>query len=214
MSLQCAQVAKKANGTWSGSGMVWPAGAGQWFFPCAWQWWGRISSAVSISWPQFRKDTEGLEHIQKRATRLVRGLVTSPVRSGWGSWGCLSWRRGGSGGQGGVRAQVGLDDLQGLFQPCWFCDSLKPPLEQLQDEPWASSSEAPAAQVPQLIHTGSKAHRVCPSQNTFWPYLSLAWPHVPHLLPAQPADSISSHSGFWLSSSSYNSLSTSLATLL
>ncbi|RMC04137.1 hypothetical protein DUI87_19474 [Hirundo rustica rustica] len=29
MSQQCAQVAKKANGTWPGSGMVWPAGAGQ-----------------------------------------------------------------------------------------------------------------------------------------------------------------------------------------
>ncbi|RMC04043.1 hypothetical protein DUI87_19380 [Hirundo rustica rustica] len=27
MSQQCAQVAKKANGTWPGSGMVWPAGA-------------------------------------------------------------------------------------------------------------------------------------------------------------------------------------------
>ncbi|RMC03955.1 hypothetical protein DUI87_19292 [Hirundo rustica rustica] len=29
MSQRCAQVAKKANGTWPGSGMVWPAGAGQ-----------------------------------------------------------------------------------------------------------------------------------------------------------------------------------------
>ncbi|XP_068031317.1 uncharacterized protein [Anomalospiza imberbis] len=29
MSQQCAQVAKKANGSWAGSGMVWPAGAGQ-----------------------------------------------------------------------------------------------------------------------------------------------------------------------------------------
>ncbi|RMC06098.1 hypothetical protein DUI87_17643 [Hirundo rustica rustica] len=28
MSQQCAQVAKKANGSWPGSGMVWPAGAG------------------------------------------------------------------------------------------------------------------------------------------------------------------------------------------
>ena len=29
MSQQCAQVAKKANGTWPGSGMVWSAGPGQ-----------------------------------------------------------------------------------------------------------------------------------------------------------------------------------------
>ena len=29
MSQQCAQVAKKANGTWPGSRMVWPAGGGQ-----------------------------------------------------------------------------------------------------------------------------------------------------------------------------------------
>ena len=29
MSQQCAQVAKKANGSWPGSGMVWPAGPGQ-----------------------------------------------------------------------------------------------------------------------------------------------------------------------------------------
>ncbi|RMB89369.1 hypothetical protein DUI87_34247 [Hirundo rustica rustica] len=29
MSQQCAQVAKKANGSWPGSGMLWPAGPGQ-----------------------------------------------------------------------------------------------------------------------------------------------------------------------------------------
>ncbi|RMC16719.1 hypothetical protein DUI87_06312 [Hirundo rustica rustica] len=28
-SQQCAQVAKKANGTWPGSGTVWPSGPGQ-----------------------------------------------------------------------------------------------------------------------------------------------------------------------------------------
>ncbi|RMB88323.1 hypothetical protein DUI87_35304 [Hirundo rustica rustica] len=29
MSQQCAQVAKKANGSWPGSGTVWPSGPGQ-----------------------------------------------------------------------------------------------------------------------------------------------------------------------------------------
>ena len=29
MSQQCAQVAKKVSDSWSGSGMVWPAGPGQ-----------------------------------------------------------------------------------------------------------------------------------------------------------------------------------------
>ena len=38
MSQQCALVAKKANGIWSGSGIVWPAGAGQSFFPSALHW--------------------------------------------------------------------------------------------------------------------------------------------------------------------------------
>ena len=74
MSQQCAQVAKNANGTWPGSGMVKPAGAEQCFFPCPKHWLGSVLSAVSILCPQFSKDMEGLEHFERRTTRLVRGL--------------------------------------------------------------------------------------------------------------------------------------------
>ena len=38
MSQQCAQVAQKANGTWPGSGTVWPAGPGKSLFPCTQHW--------------------------------------------------------------------------------------------------------------------------------------------------------------------------------
>ncbi|RMC11775.1 hypothetical protein DUI87_11900 [Hirundo rustica rustica] len=37
-SQQSVLVAKRATGTWPGSGMVWPAGAGRSFFPCARHW--------------------------------------------------------------------------------------------------------------------------------------------------------------------------------
>ncbi|TRZ06960.1 hypothetical protein HGM15179_020146 [Zosterops borbonicus] len=51
MSQQCAQVAKRANGTWPVSGMVWPAGAGRSFFPCTRHWSGHTLSIVSSSDP-------------------------------------------------------------------------------------------------------------------------------------------------------------------
>ncbi|KAF4790315.1 hypothetical protein TURU_142321 [Turdus rufiventris] len=37
-SQQCALVAKKANGPWPVSGIVWPAGVGRSFFPCTQHW--------------------------------------------------------------------------------------------------------------------------------------------------------------------------------
>ncbi|RMC15615.1 hypothetical protein DUI87_07817 [Hirundo rustica rustica] len=52
MSQQCALVAKKANGTWPVSGMFWA--------------------------PHFGKDIETFERIQRRATRLVKGLEHKP----------------------------------------------------------------------------------------------------------------------------------------
>ena len=41
------------------------------------------------------------------------------VLSGWGNWGSLVCRKGGS-----VGLTVGLNILQGLFQPKWFYDSI------------------------------------------------------------------------------------------
>lgn len=74
MRQQCAQVAKKANGSWPGQ---------EW---CGQQEQGSDSSPVlstgeatprvlcPVLGPQFRKDMEGLERVQRRPKRLMRGL--------------------------------------------------------------------------------------------------------------------------------------------
>ena len=74
-----------------GLGMVYPAGPGQWFFPCAQHWWGCALKAVSRSW------SLNLGRTWRRWSVSTAGQQgwwqvwdTSLVRNSLGSCGCLS----------------------------------------------------------------------------------------------------------------------------
>jgi len=42
---------------------------------------------------QYRRNMELLEHVQRRATKMIQGLEHLPCETGWESWGCSAWRR-------------------------------------------------------------------------------------------------------------------------
>ena len=86
-------------------------------------------------------------------------LWASPIWEGHGGTGACPQKGNKSGEGSGNKAVSGhrLDLMSKAFSnPSKFCDGLKPSLEQLQDETWASSSNGLAAQVPQLLHTAPK----------------------------------------------------------
>jgi len=98
MSWQCAQVAKKTNNTvtsWLVSEMGCLAGIGRWSCPCIWLWWGRTSSTVFRFGPLTARRTLSCWSVSKEEQQSWR-REQGPLRSSWGNWGCLVWRKGGS----------------------------------------------------------------------------------------------------------------------
>jgi len=63
-----------------------------------WLCWGcTLSTVFSFGPLTTKKDTEALECVQRKATKMWRVWSTGLVGSGWGNWVCSVWRRGGSG---------------------------------------------------------------------------------------------------------------------
>ena len=55
-----------------------------------------LESCVQLWSPQHENDMDLLEWVQGRATKMIQGWSTSPMRKGRESWRCSAWRREGS----------------------------------------------------------------------------------------------------------------------
>ena len=56
-----------------------------------------LEHCIQMWSPQYRRDMELSEHVQRRATKMIPGMEHLSYRTGRESWGCAAWRREGCG---------------------------------------------------------------------------------------------------------------------
>ena len=89
---------KKPIVSWASSREAWPAGRGRWFCPFTLLSWDPTCSTASDSGaPNTRRTWMCWSGSRGGPRKWSEGWSTSPMRTGWESWGCSAWRREGCG---------------------------------------------------------------------------------------------------------------------